>query len=337
MEDISLFLLFLSVLGGYLLGIISGLLPGIHNNNFALALVALAPFLAEKGLSPFYVAVIILSNALSQTFHDIIPSIFLGAPDGDTTLTVLPGHRLLIEGAGAEAVCVEVWLNLDEVKYLHNTLQNVQVSGVTEQYDKIYSLNFKDGRYFVPSESVGGSEVVILGFEVAEKLFPPNISPVGKYVWMREIDRQYKMKVIGVLEKEGSSIIDISNDNTILMPFNYIRRVVDMNSGFIDPVIEVKPKEGVTADQIKDEIYPIMRSARNLHPLEESDFAVNEVTLAADALDDMFAVLNIVGLIIGGFSILVGGFGIANIMFVSVWLLVNKYLLIFDILEFRRR
>ncbi|WP_370273482.1 tripartite tricarboxylate transporter permease [Methanosarcina sp. MSH10X1] len=69
-EDISLLLLFLSVLGGYVLGIISGLLPGIHNNNFALALVAFAPFLAEKGLSPFYIAVIILSNALSQTFHD---------------------------------------------------------------------------------------------------------------------------------------------------------------------------------------------------------------------------------------------------------------------------
>ncbi len=104
MEDISLLLLLFSVLGGYLLGIISGLLPGIHNNNFALALVALAPFLAEKGLSPFYIAVIILSNAVSQTFHDIIPSIFLGAPDGDTALTVLPGHRLLLDGAGAEAV-----------------------------------------------------------------------------------------------------------------------------------------------------------------------------------------------------------------------------------------
>jgi putative membrane protein len=103
-EDISLLLLLFSVLGGYLLGIISGLLPGVHNNNFALALVGFAPFLAEKGLSPFYIAVIILSNALSQTFHDIIPSVFLGAPDGDTALTVLPGHRLLIEGAGAEAV-----------------------------------------------------------------------------------------------------------------------------------------------------------------------------------------------------------------------------------------
>lgn len=104
MEDVSLSLLLFSVFGGYLLGIISGLLPGVHNNNFALALVALAPFLAEKGLYPFYIAVIILSNAVSQTFHDIIPSVFLGAPDGDTALAVLPGHRLLLDGAGAEAV-----------------------------------------------------------------------------------------------------------------------------------------------------------------------------------------------------------------------------------------
>jgi putative membrane protein len=104
MEDISLMLLFVSVLGGYLLGIISGLLPGIHNNNFALLLVALSPSLVEKGIAPFYIAVIIISNAVAQTFHDIIPSVFLGAPDGDTALAVLPGHRLLLEGAGAEAV-----------------------------------------------------------------------------------------------------------------------------------------------------------------------------------------------------------------------------------------
>jgi putative membrane protein len=103
-ENISLLLLLFSVLGGYLLGIISGLLPGIHNNNFALLLVVLTPSLAEKGLPPFYIAVIIISNAVSQTFHDIIPSVFLGAPDSDTALAVLPGHRLLLDGAGAEAV-----------------------------------------------------------------------------------------------------------------------------------------------------------------------------------------------------------------------------------------
>ena len=104
MENVSLLLLLFSVLEGYLLGIISGLLPGIHNNNFALLLVTLAPSLAEKGIAPLYIAVIIISNSVAQTFHDIIPSVFLGAPDGDTALAVLPGHRLLLDGAGAEAV-----------------------------------------------------------------------------------------------------------------------------------------------------------------------------------------------------------------------------------------
>jgi len=104
MEDVSLFLLFLSVLAGYLLGIVSGLLPGIHSNNFALALVAFSPLLAERGVAPLYIAIMILSNAISQTFHDVIPSVFLGAPEADTALAVLPGHRLLLEGAGAEAV-----------------------------------------------------------------------------------------------------------------------------------------------------------------------------------------------------------------------------------------
>jgi putative membrane protein len=103
-ESISLSLLLFSIFAGYLLGIISGLLPGIHSNNFALALVAFSPFLAEKGIPPFYIAAIIISNSVSHTFHEIIPSIFLGAPDSDTALAVLPGHRLLLDGAGAEAV-----------------------------------------------------------------------------------------------------------------------------------------------------------------------------------------------------------------------------------------
>ncbi|MDI9395212.1 MAG: tripartite tricarboxylate transporter permease [Euryarchaeota archaeon] len=104
MEEVSLLLILFSVFAGYLLGIVSGLLPGIHTNNFALALVAFSPFLAEKGVAPLYISLIILSSAISQTFHDIIPSVFLGAPDGDMALAVLPGHRLLLEGSGAEAV-----------------------------------------------------------------------------------------------------------------------------------------------------------------------------------------------------------------------------------------
>ncbi|MCQ6963310.1 tripartite tricarboxylate transporter permease [Methanolobus chelungpuianus] len=102
--DVSLALFILSVVAGYLLGVISGLIPGIHTNNFALILLAMSPMLSDSGVPVFYVAVIILSNSLSHTFHDIIPAIFLGAPNDDTALAVLPGHTLLLEGLGAEAV-----------------------------------------------------------------------------------------------------------------------------------------------------------------------------------------------------------------------------------------
>ncbi|MCZ7355777.1 MAG: tripartite tricarboxylate transporter permease [Candidatus Methanoperedens sp.] len=102
--ELSITLLLISMFFGFLLGIISGLTPGIHVNNFALILVALSPLFMDLGFAPFYVAVIILSNSITQTFLDIIPSIFLGAPEADTALAVLPGHALLAEGKGSEAV-----------------------------------------------------------------------------------------------------------------------------------------------------------------------------------------------------------------------------------------
>ena len=102
--DISIPIILLSVLGGYFLGVFSGLVPGIHTNNFALLLVALSPMMGDYGIQPFYIAIIILSNSIAHTFHDVIPAVFLGAPDSDMALAVLPGHRLLLDGYGAEAI-----------------------------------------------------------------------------------------------------------------------------------------------------------------------------------------------------------------------------------------
>ena len=104
LTDISIWTFLVSVLAGYLLGVISGLIPGIHTNNFALILLAFSPFLSENGLPVVCIAAMILANSLSHTFHDIIPSIFLGAPGEDTALAVLPGHTLLLEGQGAQAI-----------------------------------------------------------------------------------------------------------------------------------------------------------------------------------------------------------------------------------------
>ncbi|MFN0275449.1 MAG: ABC transporter permease [Chitinophagales bacterium] len=214
----------------------------------------------------------------------------------------------------AQAVAMENWFQSREVKYEENVAKNATVSAVTEHYDKIYTLLFKDGRYFATMESAGGAAVAILGHDVYTNLFPDGRNAVGKFIWVLG----NKLKVIGVLEKEGESLIDISNDKNILIPFNYARRTMDMNAPNIDPVIEVKPKPGVSAAEVMDDIAPILRNARRLSPREDNDFAINQVTLIANAFDQMFVVVNLVGLIVGFFSCLVGGFGIANIMFVSV-------------------
>ncbi|HEX7445806.1 MAG TPA: tripartite tricarboxylate transporter permease, partial [Methanothrix sp.] len=104
MIDITYIALVLCIALGFALGILSGLTPGLHLNNFAAMLLALSPTLIALGLTPYEIASIILAASISQTFFDAIPAIFLGAPDSETALTVLPGQRLMLEGRGIEAI-----------------------------------------------------------------------------------------------------------------------------------------------------------------------------------------------------------------------------------------
>jgi putative membrane protein len=86
------------------MGVISGLIPGLHSNNFALLLVTISPLLIENGIPAIYIICMILANCITHTFHDIIPSIYLGVPNSDMVLAVLPGHQLLLDGRGPEAI-----------------------------------------------------------------------------------------------------------------------------------------------------------------------------------------------------------------------------------------
>ena len=97
-------LLILSILIGFALGVISGLIPGIHTNNFALILLALSPAIADLGFSNIHIATMILANSITHTFLNIIPAVYLGAPDSDTALAVLPGHTMLLDGMGMAAI-----------------------------------------------------------------------------------------------------------------------------------------------------------------------------------------------------------------------------------------
>jgi len=158
-----------------------------------------------------------------------------------------------------------------------------------------------------------GSPVAIIGSNIADALFG-TLSPLGSEI--RILNR--RLKVIGVFNLEGESMIGNTLDNAVLIPVNYARTIIDLRSKNLDPSIMVKVRSGISNDELKDELTGLMRAIRKLKPLEEDNFALNETSLLSNGFENMFRMVSWGGFIIGLFSILVGGFGVANIMFVSV-------------------
>jgi putative ABC transport system permease protein len=192
-----------------------------------------------------------------------------------------------------------------------NTYENVSVNAVSHDYPQVMSLNIREGRYFTRTESLGGRNVVIIGSQIAEELFP-NIDPLGQSVKLAG----NKATVVGILETQGSGAFGNTTDDHAYVPVNFARNFVNIrNTG---TTIVVKARSNVSNEQLMDEMTGIMRSLRKLKPGEENNFALNEISVINQGLQSFFSGLGLIGGIIGGFSLLVGGFGIANIMFVSV-------------------
>lgn len=197
------------------------------------------------------------------------------------------------------------------VKYQGNYVEGATVLGASHDFDQVLPFEISDGRYFSPLESTTGKAVAIIGSYIAENLYP-GTEPVGQKI--KVMGRN--VEVIGVIEKEGEDMFGNSNDNNVLLPINYFKTLVDIRD--MDATIIVKARPFITNDELRDELTGIMRSVRKLKPSAENNFAINETSIITQGFDTLFSTIGMVGWIIGGFSLLVGGFGIANIMFVSV-------------------
>ena len=210
----------------------------------------------------------------------------------------------------ADAIAFMVQVN-KTVKYQNNYIENIGVMGVSQDFDKLWNFELADGRYFSMTESASGSNIALIGADVASDLFREG-DPVGKKIKIfgRNIE------VIGVLAKEGEDFFGNSNDKVVYLPVNYFKTVVELRD--MDATIAVKAKPMVSNDELRDELTGLMRSIRKQKPSAEDNFAINETDIITKGFDSLFKVIATVGWIIGGFSLLVGGFGIANIMFVSV-------------------
>ncbi len=212
----------------------------------------------------------------------------------------------------AEAIAFVATSN-KTLEYRSNSAENVSIISATEDYDKIRSFEIEKGRYFSYFESNNGSAKAIIGNTVASLLFK-EINPIGKEIKL--LGR--KITVLGIFKKEGSGVFENSLDNSIIIPLNYGRNIFDMRDEGMNPIIMVKAANNVETDELKDELCGIMRSIRRLRPIEEDDFALNQASLITQGFESVFQIVDLAGLLIGGLAILVGGFGIANIMFVSV-------------------
>jgi len=200
------------------------------------------------------------------------------------------------------------------IKYKSNVANNAVLAAVTDNLEKVVSFEIEKGRYFSPYDYVSGSNVAVLGAEISERLFP-DIDPLGKIITVAG----YKARVIGVLKKEGEGGISLSNvDEITIIPLNFGRTFINLKNRFVDSQMMVKAKPGVSVQELSDEAIMILRAARRLKPTETTNFSVNTATMLSQGFDAVFSGINIGGWIIGCFAILVGGFGIANIMFVSV-------------------
>ena len=197
------------------------------------------------------------------------------------------------------------------VKSGNTILEDVKISGITFEFPQILTFNMEKGRFFSQDEMSSGKNYVLIGHAIANALFE-NFNPIGETIKIAGINA----KVIGVIEKQGEDITGNSQDNRVLCSYLFAKRFLSERRS--DPLIMVKADEHVNNDQLKSELKQIMRTIRRVRPLEDDNFSMNEVSLIKQGLDQLFSVIGLAGWIIGGFSILVGGFGIANIMFVSV-------------------
>ena len=213
----------------------------------------------------------------------------------------------------AEHIGLQKFVKRENIRYESEQVNSVNTVVVSHEFSDIQVLQFEKGRFYNESESNSGKAVVVIGSEIAKALFG-DFEPLGKKV------RLYgqKFTVIGVVKKEGSGLFGDSNDESIFLPANYIRNRYGDNNASIRNIVIIKPKEDDDIDGLKAEIIQVLRNKRGIKPDEINSFFITIVAGLQNLIDGIISSLNVIGWVISGFSLLVGGFGIANIMFVSV-------------------
>jgi len=204
--------------------------------------------------------------------------------------------------------------NQSVFEYQNEILNGILYYGVTEDFQKIEHFDIALGRYLQPKDLDQGENNLVIGYSVAEKIFTNPESALGKTV---RLQHGKVAVVIGVIEKQGQSLMDIWHyDDCIIMPYKFMKQIIRDEDAV--PRIIVEGKESVSIPALKDELTGAMRSIHKLTPGQDDDFTLNDIEAFTKITDTIFENLNIGGWAIAALSLIVGMFGVANIMFVTV-------------------
>jgi putative ABC transport system permease protein len=214
-----------------------------------------------------------------------------------------------------EDVCFQYFTLNQTLKYEANTVDNVNMVPVTAEFTDIQRMEFSTGRFFNESESNSGKQVVVLGHDIAESLFG-NIDPIGKSI------RMYgqEFTIIGITKKKGESMLGMGggDDVSAFLPSNFLRRIYGDNNPKVTALIIIKPEKNIDIDGLKGEITQKLRTFRGVKQGDIDNFFISVLSGFTDLIDGVIGQVRVGGILISILSFLVGGFGIANIMFVSV-------------------
>lgn len=207
----------------------------------------------------------------------------------------------------------QIFTKTENIKYDSKIVSDVNMVPVSHEFIDIQGLEFENGRFYTESEANSGAKVIVIGNDIAANLFG-DANPIGKNV------RVYgqRFTVIGVLAKKGASLFNNNNDTSAFIPVNFIRQKFGDNNTSLTNVIVFKPVDGVDMEEYKAEISQKLRAYRGVKAGEIDNFFINVFSGFTDLIDGIIGSMKLGGWVISGFSLLVGGFGIANIMFVSV-------------------
>ena len=217
-----------------------------------------------------------------------------------------------ISGDIAKDVGFECSVSGLTVKYGKRSTTKSKLFGITAQYAQMNGMSMAQGRMFNEQEEKSGKNLATIGYDLAFELFGDE-NPIGRTIKIKGL----KTTVIGVLEKQGS-MMNKQADKGIYIPISFMRNFADISSGESSSRIIVQGFENRPVEELEAEVTRLMRGIRMLRPTEKDNFALNKMTMFSNQLDSTFAMLDVVAWILGLFSLIVGMFGIANIMFVSV-------------------